>query len=1378
MNFKNTIGSLIIVLCVIFQINAQKQYTPFEIYTQNNGLSNSHIVCIAQDSKGFMWFGTDNGLNKFDGFNFVSYSSIPSDSTSLPDDGITALHVDKDGVLWVGTTYGLAKFDSKTENFHAFPFNNTDSSSFNSPIRAIVEDDEGNLWLGAVGIQIFNIKSESFIKVPPVIENFSKKGHSVDALSFDNLKRLWVGLEKDGIYCMDLSKQSYQHYNRNNSALKSNAILTLLADNDNIWIGTRGSGLSVYNFKSQRITTYDNLPANPNQLKSNDIYSINIDKKGILWLGTNNNGLLLFDPAKEVFTKHSAYDSEPRFISKSIKNVYRDKNDNIWLGIHQLGVSLIRNYNNPFLDNIYKLPENTSINNSILGIFIDSSGDLWLGTDGSGLLRYNSKTKTLKQYKYDPGNRESLPSDVVRSIFEDKNHHIWIGTYKGGLSMLDKSSGKFKNYFLDRTIKSNLDYDDVVSFIEDRNGNLWIATNGAGLFKYYPDLDSFENYSPRDRKERTSICNDWLNSFFLDSKGNIWIGTYWGLSVLSPDNQKFTNYWHDPSDSKSLSHNHVFAVNEDSKGNIWVGTKYGLNCLDVEKSTFEIYTVKDGLPSNVINSILKDEKNIFWISTNNGLCRFNPETKNIKNFFYSDGLQNNEFIHNSCFKDKEGRMFFGGVSGFNSFFPDRIQIEAIFPKVFITDFQIFNTSVQIGKSYDGSTILKEAISETKEIYLNYSDNSFSFEFLALDFIQPEGIEYACKMEGFEENWNVQNFKRRFITYTNLSPGTYVFKVKASNRKDEWGEDTTNLIIHIKPPFWKTVWAYLLYFLILIGLGVLITRFIQERIKEKKLIAFEKHKNEQQEQINQAKLEFFTNVSHEFRTPLTLIIGPIESLLESKNTSAIVKASLKMMHRNANRLLRLVNQLLDLRKIEKGKLKLQAREVDVNDFIKEIFLSFGELAKRKRIKFSFEKQVPGLKLWIDIDKFDKILFNLLSNAFKFTPENGRIEMDVQIIDNQNTKNKKGTVEVTVSDNGRGMTEDQLNRVFERFYQSEDSANSIQRGSGIGLSLTKSLVELHHGEITVKSTKGEGSTFIISLPLGKEHLHSDELVSEEFLQSENLNLQPVVLDEIDDEFATGSDLAADEYSPLILLVEDNDDVRHYIKNGLKNHYRIAEAKNGLEGIEKTYELMPDLIISDVMMPEMDGIQFCKRIKTELLTCHIPVILLTAKTSIEHRIEGLETGADSFIPKPFNSRHLFVRIQKLIELRQTLKEKFKSNGHFEPIEMAITSADEKFMSKAVETIKNEISNADFNVENLGQEIGMSRGHLHRKMKGLVGQNPSEFIRTIRLKQAAHILSNENISVSEISYLVGFSSPSYFASCFHKQFGLTPTEYKNKKA
>jgi len=716
-------------------------------------------------------------------------------------------------------------------------------------------------------------------------------------------------------------------------------------------------------------------------------------------------------------------------------------------------------------------------------------------------------------------------------------------------------------------------------------------------------------------------------------------------------------------------------------------------------------------------------------------------------------------------------MYFGGIVGFTGFYPPNIKPSEKTHEVIITGFKIFNKEVAIGKLPDGRTILSQSIMQTKEIVLQYSDRSFSFEFTAVDFNSPEKILYACKMEGFDKDWNYFDFKRRFVTYTNLDAGEYTFLIKAANADGIWNNTPRKIRIVIKPPLWLTVWAYLIYAILLTTISYFVWRFYTERITERNRLKIERLTREKENEMHTEKLQFFTNVSHEFRTPLTLIIGPLEAMLEQKNFDTDTKNQFTMMHRNAKRLLRLINQLLDLRKLDMGKMKLQVAEQDIIEFLRQIFLSFEGLAQKRDIKFSFQSEESQIMLWFDSDKMDKIIFNLLANAFNFTPEGGKISITTDIF----PKSHNDQVRICISDTGRGMGAEHVKNIFQRFYQADNQEKTIQKGTGIGLSLSQSYVKLHKGDILVESAKGEGTTFTLLFKKGNTHFAPEEILETE---AENIHHSP-------SEFAIEMEgenwieqpikLFENEEKPLVLIVEDNDDVRQYIGKVLAHNYRIAEAENGVVGLQIANQTMPELIITDIMMPEMDGIEFCKELKTDLQTSHIPVIMLTARTSIEHRIEGLETGADSYIPKPFNPRHLEVRVRKLIELRRQLKNKFSNEPATEIEEIALTNIDNKFLQNVIRLINEHIDDTDFSVEELSKLIGMSRGHFHRKMKSISQQSPNEFIRIIRLKESAKLMKESELSISEIAYKVGFNAPSYFSTCFTKQFGISPSQFKD---
>jgi ligand-binding sensor domain-containing protein len=990
MKFK---GLQIIYIIVFFSLGfnslAQKKETTFELYTHLNGLSNSHVNCIIQDIKGFMWFGTDYGLNKFDGFKFVTYSNNPYDKYSLPSNEVSTFYIDNMGYLWVGTYNGLAKFDHVSEKFMNY-FMNKDSVQYFKPIRAITGDNSGKIWVGTsgTGVMVLDEKTGSYIQALNKSLQRLIGNEYVYTLLFDRNNNLWIGTEGNGIKVYNPATKQVRHYTSQNSVLKSNWILTLFQDSDrNIWIGTRGGGLSIFNTQRQEFVSDMHIEG-----IKDEVYSFSYAKDSSIWIGTKDGGLIIFNTKTKKFGLHNTYAADERFKSKRIRAIFKDKDDNLWLGIHQLGISLIKNYDYPFRNTNFKLPQEIqSMNYSILGILYDSGGNLWLGTDGNGLIRINTLTNKFSHYLSEPFGANSLPNNVVRTIYEDKSNNIWVGTYKGGLSKYNKSIDGFKNYLNRPEDSSSLSFNDVVAITEDLKGRMWIATNGGGLNLFNRDKESFTRYSKDTPHGKTTICSEWLTCLFPDSKGYLWLGTFWGLSRFNPENGQFKNYYNEPKSLRSLSNNIVYSINEDKQGHIWIGTKSGLNILNTDSDSFSHIGIKEGLPDEAINSILADSKDNFWLATNNGLSKLNIKTKEVKNFYYQDGLMSNEFIHNSYYKASDGRFFLGSVFGFNSFYPDSIQVNDFFPKVYITEFKIFNKSVPIGRTEDGRIILKKSITEADEIRLDYYDNSFSFDFVALDYILPERIMYACKMDGFEEDWNYLDFKRRFITYTNLDPGTYTFMVKASSRKDEWGEEVTKITIHIRPPIWNTSWAYIVYIVIFIATGLFIWKSMSDRLTEKNQLRIERVKRAQVDQLNQEKLDFFTNISHEFRTPLTLIIGPIENLLENEKLNDQVKKVLILMSKNAHRLLRLVNQILDLRKIEKGKLKLQANQSDIVQFVRELFLSFEDLAKRKNMTYEFKSDADKLFMYFDQEKVDKIVFNLLSNAFKFTLQNGQIRL---------------------------------------------------------------------------------------------------------------------------------------------------------------------------------------------------------------------------------------------------------------------------------------------------------------------------------------------------------------------------------------------------
>jgi signal transduction histidine kinase/DNA-binding NarL/FixJ family response regulator len=885
----------------------------------------------------------------------------------------------------------------------------------------------------------------------------------------------------------------------------------------------------------------------------------------------------------------------------------------------------------------------------------------------------------------------------------------------------------------------------------------------------------------------------------LDKSGAVWVATdQEGLFCLLPENRdslQFINYRHKPESEGSISSNTVFSVYCSYNGTLWAGTNNGLNRFDPETGTFEYFNIKNGFNAYFVFCVRTDGSGNVWASTEKGLTRFNPdaeEGKRFKLFSTSDGLPFDKIYPYHFDKGKDGRFYMGGERGFGlgyfSFHPDSIKDNTLIPPVVITGFKVKNNDIP----------LDTAISYKKQLHLQYDQNFIAFEFASLDYNDPGKNEYYYKLEGMDDDW-IYSGNRRFANYTGLSPGSYVFRVKGSNNDGYWNEAGASLAITIAAPPWKTWWAYLLYGLFIFTVLYLIFRYYLKRQQLLHKLALEHVQTEKLEELDRMKSRFFANISHEFRTPLTLILGPIEKL-KSYIKDKEPKEDLNMMHRNARRLQNLINQLLSLSKLESGKMKLQSQEVNIISLVNRYVQSFESLAKQKKIEFKFNSSETKIPLFVDKDKIEKILYNLLSNAFKFTEEGGRIEVSVTPINPPSRGDKAESkispleggrgVNITISDTGRGIPQEKLPHVFDRFYQVDDNYTKDQEGSGIGLALTKELVEIHHGIITVESQLEKGTTFTVLLPLGKEHLKTEEIVVHKDSFGEPASAEASADKSVDREDPPeqiaelqAHETPIDDYAekedtkPLLLIIEDNDDLRSYIRSYLTDDYQISEAIDGEMGLQKAIEKIPNLVISDVMMPKMDGMELCRRLKTDERTCHIPVILLTAKAAMEDKLEGLETGADDFLTKPFDPQELVIRIRNLIQQRRKLQKIFARNisSIGQLTDSSISSMDKKFMKKSVEVVEENLLDADFNVEQLGQEMNMSRMQLHRKLRALVDQSAGEFIRTIRLNRAAILLKEKTANIAEIAYDVGFNNPSYFSECFRKQFGKLPSEYSD---
>jgi len=1340
----------------------------FDHLTIKNGLSDGRIDCITQDSYGFLWFGTQDGLNRFDGYNFTVFDHDIFDSTSISSNWIRCISEDKHGNLWIGTEGGgLNLFNYEMGQFTRWDNEPGNPESLNDNfVRAIIEDSYGVLWIGTrSGLVQFDKEKNIFtpFHFEPFNANSPIFNENVTDLIEDSDRNLWIGTQ-DGICRYNRQNRMIDHLTFSSEA---DRIATIFEDSyGDVWIGSRYTGIRVFDRKRQSFIQYQNRPEDPTNLSSNEIKDIFEDSDKNLWIATIQGGLNLFDRNSGKF-RHFINDPNDlsSLSSNSVRTVYQDRTGVMWIGMDGSGIdSFVKNRQKfQLYDNRIGNPFDLS-NNTILSIFEDAEGILWLGTEGGGLNRFDRRRNRCPHYINDKDKPFSISSDQVTCTFEDSLGIMWIGT-KEGLNRFDKRRQSFKRFYNKNTPITANNFINVI--LEDQDGNLVLGTNN-GVEKFDRQTGEFSHL---DYDKSGILNNEVVLTLLTDRSGLLWIGYLRsGLVAYNPVDQEYNHYRSDPEKSNSLSNNFVQYIYQDKRGYLWIATRKGLNKFDWSIGGFIQYTKTEGLPSNVIVGMLEDHDGNLWLSTTNGLSKFNPKKETFTNYNIDDGLQGNQFWIKSCFKSRSGELFFGGNNGFNSFYPERLEelSNPNIPPIVITNVMVLEKPYL--RSVYASSSGRDSLS------LSYNENRISFEFAALDFTSPGKNQFAYMLEGFDDDW-VSAGTRHYANYTNLNPGGYVFRVKGANNDGVWNEAGTSLSIQISTPFGRTVWAYMLYVALAIGLFYGINIYILSLVRARHDLKIERMEKEKLKEINRFKLQFFTDVAHEFKTPLTLIQAPLEEILHSGKKNLPFRNEFSLMHRNVKYLSRLVYQLLSFRRAEQKRMKLKASQGDLVLFVIEVFDLFSDTARKHNIDYRFNAQSTPIEGCFDWEKLEEIMVNIIDNAFKYTPDNGQISVNLTLLDH---KPEGGSdVQISVEDTGIGISEENLSHIFERFYYASGGQHSSRLSSGLGLALAKRLIELHHGEITVDSTEGKGSRFKIKLPLGRAHLNDDEIITDIsetthfhwFIESTDEDL--IYHDE---KPSTVTDRKSGSNQALILIVEDDNELRVYLRKSLTKKYRIAVAKDGKEGLEKAKKLLPGIIISDVVMPNLDGIEMCRLLKENITTSHIPIILLTARSAIESKIEGLEIGADDYIEKPFHFRFLDARIKNILKSRQKLRERYRKELILEPEEISVTSTDENFLIKIRSVVEERLSDPDLEIRHLSSEAGLSRTNLFMKLKALTGYSPNEFIKTIRLEKASQYLRKTDMTISEIAYEVGFKYPKYFSTCYSQQFGRTPSEYRQQ--
>lgn len=1338
----NSTVVLAILLLNTFYVTAQHPLT-FRKYQEEDGLSNGFVTSIFQDSQGFLWLGTANGVNRFDGYTFKSFYADKSDTNSLSHPTTWNIGEDGEGYLWFGTLEGLNQYDRSTETFkHYFPDPDDPSSLTSEFITSIAADKNGDIWIGtAKGVHRKKKGKDQFERYLYLPETF----RVVRSLLLTQDSSFWISAW-DTLYQFDYEEEKLLAYPIPSADPEINQIRILYEDTENqLWIGTQYNGAFRFNPKTEKFTEHlFHDPQNENSLSHNTIAAF-VEEENRLWIGTSGGGLSIWDPVSRKATRYTIGNSAPSGVnSETIRSMLKDQNGNLWLGSFYDGLYQFEANWQPF----FNYDQSTGLpSKKINTLESGPDGSVWVAFAAAGIGVFNNSTRTFERfYNHIPNDPTSLPGNNVMDISIDPQGRVWLGLANVGVGYLDPNTKDFITVFDQSVGQVSQFLNWIVAIYPLENGDIWLGTqNGLCQYKakehrlktYDLPIENVDEGKEEANTNVTGICRDRLGQF--------WFSTYGGINLYHPETDSFTFYPYDQQ---------VLHFGKGEMDTLWLGTTGGFAWFDPSSKTIQALNDKAVYDKAVLAPIEDDRGRLWYGMGNDGLQVLNRKTRAVSSFNKKGGLVGNHLWVST--KAVDGTLYFGGTDGLVVFHPDSLNVERSVPRVTLTDFKLFNESVPIrGSTRDTSEIaspLERSITVSHELVLKHWQNYFSLEFSALDFTVPENNRYRYKLVGYDKDWVNTDAGRRLITYTNLDPGRYTFRVQGATANGNWDQRAeANLSIQILAPWWKTWWAYLMYLAILSSIIITIYRFqLNQQLAENEAARLK--------DLDVEKNRLFANVTHEFRTPLTVILGMAGKMRE--DPKKWFDEGVESIQRNGQRVLHLVNQMLDLSRLEFGKLQLEMRQGDIIPFLSYLLQSYDSFAEAKGIKFIVNKQMNSLLMDFSPDAVSKIINNLLSNAFKYTPKDGTVVVRFAIDDNQ--------LLIEIKDTGQGIEVEHLPHIFDRFYQVDATTTRATEGTGIGLALAKELVDRLGGQISVQSQHQIGTTFQVRLSIKQEADTAVEIID---------TFYPIPPLEFSRKEETSLATQSNGHLPIVLIIEDNEDVATYISSCLVSRFQVHLAMNGRIGVEMALELVPDLIICDVMMPEMDGYEVCRILKQEERSSHIPIVMLTAKVDTDSRLQGLRQGADAYLSKPFNPEELELRLANLLHLRQQIQSHFRQfpanllPRHSYPKE-------QEFLKKIKKSVLEHLADETFGIPELCRTVGISRSQMHRKLKALTGKSTSLIIRSIRLEEARALLVQSELSISEVAYQVGFGNPNYFSTVFSDFYGISPTEMRENSS